>query len=319
MPAAILERARSDAAPMQSPLTCPACGAPMEGPVGGFRFECRRCGCFRSTLPIAIDDDHVGDGGDEAAFDAAIAGTRERNFDVVLERLQRYVPAKGAAILEVGCAYGAFLAAAARRGYAAFGIEPDAARAARATRNVAEAGTVWAGYFPEDVPPGRRFHAIVFNDVFEHLPDPLGAARALPALLHERGVVAINLPNCKGIFFRVAEVLRRIGAPGPHDRLWQIGFPSPHLSYFHPDALARLLDRAGFRERERRDLQTLAIRELWPRLRYNNRMPVAALRLIWLAVVVASPLLAALPADVSLQIFDIRDDARASRRAASAS
>jgi 2-polyprenyl-3-methyl-5-hydroxy-6-metoxy-1,4-benzoquinol methylase len=319
MPAAIVERARSAAVPMQAPLVCPACAAPMQGPVGGFRFECRRCGCFRSTLAIAIDDDRVTDRDDEAAFDAAIAGTRQRNFDIVLDRLRCYVPADGAAILEVGCAYGAFLAAAARRGYAAFGIEPDAARAARAMRNVANAGTVWAGYFPADVPPGHRFHAIVFNDVFEHLPDPLGAARALPALLHERGVVAINLPNCKGIFFRVAEVLRRVGVSGPHDRLWQIGFPSPHLSYFQPDALARLLARAGFRERERRNLPTLVIRELWPRLRYNNRMPVAALRLIWLAVVVGSPLLALLPADISLQIFDIRDDARASRPAATAS
>jgi 2-polyprenyl-3-methyl-5-hydroxy-6-metoxy-1,4-benzoquinol methylase len=319
MPAAIVERARSAAVPMQAPLVCPACAAPMQGPVGGFRFECRRCGCFRSTLAIAIDDDRVADRDDQAEFDAAIAGTRQRNFDIVLDRLQRYIPADGAAILEVGCAYGAFLAAAARRGYAAFGIEPDAARAARAMRNVANAGTVWAGYFPADVPPGHRFHAIVFNDVFEHLPDPLGAARALPALLHERGVVAINLPNCKGIFFRVAEVLRRVGVSGPHDRLWQIGFPSPHLSYFQPDALARLLARAGFRERERRNLPTLAIRELWPRLRYNNRMPVPALRLIWLAVVVGSPLLALLPADISLQIFDIRDDARASRPAATAS
>ena len=48
-------------------------------------------------------------------------------------------------------------------------------------------------------------------------------------------------------------------------------------------------------------------------------MPVPALRLIWLAVVVGSPLLALLPADISLQIFDIRDDARASRPAATAS
>jgi 2-polyprenyl-3-methyl-5-hydroxy-6-metoxy-1,4-benzoquinol methylase len=319
MSAAFVERARSDAAPMRAPLACPACEAPMEGPVGGFRFECRRCGCFRSTLPIAIDDDRVTDRDDETAFDAAVAGARQRNFDIVLDRLQCYVPARGAAILEVGCAYGAFLAAAARRGYAAFGIEPDAARAARAMRNVADAGAVWAGYFPADGPPDRRFHAVVFNDVFEHLPDPLGAARALPALLHERGVVAINLPNCKGIFFRVAEALRCAGVPGPHDRLWQIGFPSPHLSYFQPDALAKLLERAGFRERERRDLPTLAIRELWPRLRYNNMMPVAALRLIWLVVVVASPLLAWLPADISLQIFDIRDDARASPRAATAS
>lgn len=320
MPAAILERARSGAVPMPVSLTCPACEAPMKGPVGGFRFECRRCGCFRSTLPIAIDADRIADRGDEAAFDAAIAGMRERNFDIVLDRLQRYVPAQGARLLEVGCAYGSFLAAAARRGYVAFGIEPDAARATRAMGSVAGGGTVWSGYFPADLPHGQRFHAIVFNDVFEHLPDPLSAARALPALLHDGGVVAINLPNCTGIFFRVADVLRRIGVSGPHDRLWQIGFPSPHLSYFQPDALAKLLERAGFRERERRSLQTLSIGELWPRLRYNNRMPVAALRLIWLGVVVASPLLAVLPADISLQIFDRRsDDARASRGATGAS
>jgi len=319
MPAAILGRARSDAGVVQAPLACPACDAPMEGPVGGFRYECRRCGCFRSTLPVGIGDRRSDGERDEAAFAAGLAGTRPRNDRTVLDRLQRYVPAKNASILEVGCAYGAFLGAASSRGYIPFGIEPDEARAARAMHVVADAGTVWKGYFPEDVPAGRRFHAIVFNDVFEHLPDPLRAARALPGLLHEDGVVVVNLPDCRGIFFRVADVLRRIGLRGPHDRLWQIGFPSPHLSYFQPDALAKLLGRAGFRERERRSLRTLSVGELWPRLRYNNTMPIAALRMIWLAVVVVSPMFALLPADISLQIFDRHADDGASRVADDAS
>jgi hypothetical protein len=126
--------------------------------------------------------------------------------------------------------------------------------------------------------------------------------------LHEEGVVAINLPNCRGIFFRAADALRRVGVRGPHDRLWQIGFPSPHLSYFQPDALTKLLARAGFRERERRSLRTLTIGELWPRLRYNNRMPVPALGLVWLVVVGLAPVLALLPADISMQIFSAGGD-----------
>jgi SAM-dependent methyltransferase len=315
MSVAILDRGSARATAADVRPACPVCDAPMDGPVAGFRFECRGCGCYRSTLPVGIDDRRACDARDEAAFEAAIAQTRRRNFATVLDRLERHVPARGARVLEVGCAYGAFLDAAAARGYVVSGIEPDAPRAARARRRVA-AATLWQGYFPQDVPPGQRFDAIVFNDVFEHLRDPLGAARALPALLREGGVVAINLPDCRGVFFRVAEVLRRLGARGPHDRLWQIGFPSPHVSYFQPDALAKLLARAGFRERERRRLSTLDVRELWPRLRYNNRMPAAALRLTWLAVVLLSPLLAVLPADISLQIFG-PDDGATSGAAAS--
>jgi hypothetical protein len=155
MSAAILDRARALDAATKAP-TCPACEASMHGPVDGYRFECRRCRCFRSTLAVAIDGGRPADRGDEAAFDAAIARTRQRNFGTVLDRLERYVPTTGSRILEVGCAYGAFLEAAGERGYAACGIEPDAGRATRAMQNVAGAGSVWRGYFPQDVPRGER-------------------------------------------------------------------------------------------------------------------------------------------------------------------
>ena len=85
--------------------------------------------------------------------------------------------------------------------------------------------------------------------------------------LREGGLLVLNLPSSSGAVFRAATLLDRIGLHGPLDRLWQRGFPSPHLSYFDPDGLASLAARHGFREVHRSDLATVALGGLWKRLR----------------------------------------------------
>ena len=122
----------------------------------------------------------------------------------------------------------------------------------------------------------------------------------------------MNLPSSKGALYRLARLMDRIGLPGPLARLWQRGFPSPHLSYFHPELLAELLGRAGFREVHRGSLATFTHAGLWQRLRWDrgSSLPVAAA--MWMGLSLMIPFARILPSDISLQVFE-RDggDARA--------
>lgn len=150
---------------------------------------------------------------------------------------------------------------------------------------------------------GGAYDVITFNDVFEHLPDVSAALGACRERLREGGLLVLNLPNSRGTVFRVAALLDRIGFHGPLDRLWQKGFPSPHLHYFHPDCLAELARRHGFREVHRGELATVELRGLWHRLRYDRTSSLPGSFLSWLAISLAFPALRLLPSDISLQMF----------------
>jgi SAM-dependent methyltransferase len=286
---------------------CPVCATPMRGPAGGFRYDCPACGHASATLPVAIvQGAFTLREGDRAA---ALEPLRRRNFETLLDRLARLQPP--GTLLEVGCAHGWFLDAAAARGYRVHGLEPDAPIAAQALRR---GHAVTTGFFPAALPADARYDAIVFNDVLEHLPDPAGALRAVHDRLVPGGLAAINLPSSRGALYRIACALHALGWRAPHDRLWQAGFPSPHLSYFRPEGLARMAHAAGLGEVDRVALPSVVHDGLWERLRYDARAGLAARSLSWLALTLALPLLRALPSDIVLAIFR-RDDAPDQRRA----
>jgi SAM-dependent methyltransferase len=288
----------------KAPARCPVCGGTLHGPIAGFRYDCPDC-AYASARPLAA---MPGAGAVELHEDrreAALAPLRARNFEIVLDRLA--VCGGEGRLLDVGCAHGWFLDAARRRGYTASGIEPDAAVAAQA---VQRGHDVVHGPFPDVLSPGDRFDVVVFNDVFEHLPDPRAALFATARALRPGGLLAINLPDSRGVFYRLAEALRRIGWRGPHDRLWQIGFPSPHVSYFHPDALMRLASGICFAEIDRRALPSIARQGLWQRLRYDPRASLLSSAATWLVVALAVPIVRRLPSDISLTIFRRMPDPR---------
>ncbi|HEX6137266.1 MAG TPA: class I SAM-dependent methyltransferase, partial [Casimicrobiaceae bacterium] len=113
----------------------------------------------------------------------------------------------------------------------------------------------------------------------------------------------------RGVFYRTAEALRRVGWRAPHDRLWQVGFPSPHLSYFDPDALARLVADSGFEEADRRPLPSMMRQGLWQRLRYDPRASWMSCAVAWLALSLAAPAVRLLPSDIFVAIFRRLPDA----------
>jgi SAM-dependent methyltransferase len=259
-------------------------------------YRCSACGFRSSSLAVHINDAQI----DEERREFALHDLRLQNFETVLDWLAESGLRRSDRILEVGCGHGWFLVAAKARGYQALGIEPDKHIAAIAQANGAAVRT---GFFPDVVEPGEKFDAIIFNDVFEHLPDPLAAMNDVRSRLGPSGIVAINLPVATGLFYRIAEVLDRFGGPGPLQRMWQLGFPSPHLSYFSAEQLSALAARCGLREIVRRSLPSLQIRGLWQRLRYDPNQSLLVAVLMWPTLVVLTPLLRFLPHDIGVQFF----------------
>jgi SAM-dependent methyltransferase len=272
-------------------------------------FACPACGYLASNLSPRIGDRASSDVLDEEHRVLALVSLRRKNFDRILDRIDSMTSPDRRSLLEVGCAHGWFLDAAAQRGYAVHGIEPDAPIGALASGKGHE---VTIGFFPDALPPGARFDIIVFNDVLEHLPDPRAALAACLRRLEHGGLLVLNLPSSNGVFFRLAAFLDRMRLSGPFERMWQKGFPSPHLSYFHPDVLTRLAQREGFTEIYRGELDTLDRRGLWQRLRLDRRSSLPGATIAWLGIMALTPLSGLFASDIALQIYK-PVDAQASR------
>lgn len=157
---------------------------------------------------------------------------------VLLDWIERQVP-RGR-ILEVGCAGGYFLKAAAARGWSPVGVEIAASAAQFARERMGL--DVRTGTLDDVNLPGGGFDAVYLGDVLEHLPAPLAALRELNRLLRPGGVVMIAGP------VTLNSLDRRLGllayrALGRTKTLHQ---PPYHLTEFTPRTLAGAVTRAGF-------------------------------------------------------------------------
>ena len=260
--------------------TCPVCAASAR-PLKDWLFRCPACRFEFTTLTPG------GGTGIEG-----LEALRKENFERLLDRLEKIIPLRGVRALEIGPADGWFLEAAARRGARVSGLEPDEDLARRARARGLDVET---GFFPDGLTDKGPYRLLVFNDVFEHLPDPAEALRRSSSLLAPGGVLAINLPNSGGALYRVAKLLSLAGVDAPLERLWQKGLPSPHLSLFAPDNLARLArEAAGFELLDVFPLRTITREGLGERVASTHRGLGGAVLFagIWLTSFVYAPPLA---------------------------
>ncbi len=222
--------------------TCPACASAATQQVvyRKWGYAIRRCpGCGLGSTEIhgidldglytpdyfhgAMKDGYVDYRGSEAIL--------RKEFRSALRSLQRTGRSSGR-LLEIGCAYGFFLAEA-RKSFKVRGIEAceDAANFCRSRgleviRGLAGAETI-ASNSPVDV--------VVMLDVIEHLPDPLTTLQLVNAQLNPGGCVLITTGDWDSILSRV------MGSS------WRLMTPPQHLFFFSKRTLAAVLARAGFR------------------------------------------------------------------------
>jgi 2-polyprenyl-3-methyl-5-hydroxy-6-metoxy-1,4-benzoquinol methylase len=137
-------------------------------------------------------------------------------------------------IVDVGCAYGAFLDALREEGLKGFGIDvsADAVRYMRRVLGIAAARGPFESIARSALP--RRIAGITLWYVLEHFTDVEGVLRRARALLGTGGVLAFSTPNGRGISAR-RDLLAFLRAS-----------PADHFTVFSPRGLRALLGRHGF-------------------------------------------------------------------------
>ncbi len=243
-------------------------------------FQCPSCSTWGSTLPIGINSD-AHEKLDEDQRETGLAELRRHNDAVVVDRLLEHGLERGDTLLDVGCAHGWFLNAARARGIDAQGIEPDEAVAARA-----DSTGVRIGFFPDVLDDDERFAAITYNDVLEHFPDARSAVAATARHLEPGGLLSVNIPNSRGLFYRLAMLCHLLGLRSAFDRLWQVGLPSPHVWFFDRAGLTRLGEEEGLQLVSAGSLDSTRRKGLWQRA-HADRKPsltsVVGVAVVWLA------------------------------------
>jgi len=159
---------------------------------------------------------------------------RIKTFDRALRRVLKkwsITPQSSHRILDIGCAGGAFLKAAADLGFSGVGVEPSAW--------LCEQGKILYGL---DLRPGdltrhvflpESFFMVTLWDVLEHLTQPGDILDRAHGLLSNDGYLIVNLPNYNSL------VSRLLGSHWPF-------LLNVHLTYFTPKTLGLMLKQHGF-------------------------------------------------------------------------
>ena len=232
------------ALPDRESVDCPLCGR--EPRPFGVDFQglhlarCGACGLeFQHPRPVFeqlaaavyTTDYHP-------AGHAAVDRGRERTFARQMDRLERYVRRRPAALLDVGCGAGALLGYARGRGWEAAGTDISVTEAARR-----HGAPIWEGQLPDIDFDGACFDAIRLNHVLEHTPDPLRELRQARRLVAGDGVLLIGVPNLAGLSIRLKSWQSRLGLKR---RRWKHYGALHHLWFFTPATLAALVELSGF-------------------------------------------------------------------------
>jgi SAM-dependent methyltransferase len=160
-----------------------------------------------------------------------------------IRRIRRLLPGGEAGetrLLDIGCAYGPFLAAAGEAGFAPAGIDPaeDAVRYVREKLRL----PAFRGFFPDPIRQitiqDRSFSVISLWYVIEHFEDLRRVLREINRLLKPGGVLAFSSPSFGGISARKSPA-------GFLERS-----PPDHWTVLDPRHIRPLLARYGFRLRQ---------------------------------------------------------------------
>lgn len=134
-----------------------------------------------------------------------------------------------ARLLEIGSAYGMFLAAADRAGYQVRGVELSQVGAERTRANFGF--EVFCGELADS--PADAADVVCAFDTIEHVPDPLVFLRQVRQRLAPNGLVMLSLPSYASW---PAQLLGR--------RWWTLK-PAEHITHFTPQTLGTVAARAG--------------------------------------------------------------------------
>jgi len=242
----------------RSPLNCPICKKPRNVsvlarfPEESYR-QCPHCGIiYLARLgepPIEYEKDYF-----FSDYKKQYGKTYLEDFPSLVEAGKRRLEhikdilrsTNGKpSILDIGCAYGPFLTAAAECGFSPAGVEPaqDAARYVKETLGF----PCYNGFFPaanaEEVhrlanDSEGGFDAVTLWYVIEHFEEVGKVLQEIHGLLKEGGALAFSTPSFSGISGRKSLAVFLKSSPPDHYTIWS------------PKICAWILRRYGFRLRK---------------------------------------------------------------------
>lgn len=280
-------------------LVCPACGAVLRRSRHAWHLVCASCSYEGSDLVPSILDQKPGGELNELARASGLEPLRRENFRRLHARLLRWRSSTGGqrlSLLDVGCAHGWFLEQV-RVDFDPLGLEPDPFIA---TQTRARGLAVRQGFFPDVLDETERFDVICFNDVLEHIPDVVLTLRHCLNHLRDGGLVVVNAPARTGALYRTAKFLDRLSLSGSFKRMWQVGFPSPHVHYFDRASITRVAARAGFTVIDSITLPSIRVSGLYARIRSDRELARWKALLLAAGIATAYPLLRILPPDIEV-------------------
>jgi len=211
---------------------------------GGEFWRCRACGVVRMhPLPQP-----AGPGEDYQGFDLTTYRKFMEKFRIPqYERDIASMRRCGASgrLLDIGCGMGEFLDVAARHGFSVTGIEPSPTASEIAARR----HIVLRGEFLDLDLGDRRFDTVTLWSVLEHVHSPADVLTRIGALTERGGVLALRVPDVRGILPGLARAIHKVTfgrVSDPLRVLYQLDWHYKHFTGFDRRTLARAVENAGF-------------------------------------------------------------------------
>ncbi len=170
----------------------------------------------------------------------------------IMRRIEQYLPAKSARVLDIGCGAGLLAESLARAGCSVLGVDEAAAAIEAAQRHAkAHAPGLDLGYrvasIDELAQENQRFQVITALEVIEHAPDPQGFIDSLATLLEPGGLLFLSTLNRTAASYGVAklgaEYMLGLLPVGTHE--WRKFITPRELGVFFRGAGLRLADASG--------------------------------------------------------------------------
>lgn len=281
--------------------SCPVCGGPLKikHKLRFNVYRCSKCGLLNSDAQFehSFQSDL-----ESAARDIGLKHLRLKNFDTIIAELLKYKADKGKISgLEIGSGNGWWLETCRKNNIDCIGIEPERIYENYHKENKLQ---IVYGFYPEVSPKKEGgYDFIIFNDVFEHIPDINGLLQSLRQDLSDNGVLIINLPMSSGFFYKMAVRMHRLGMSSSLTRMWQFNFHSPHMNYFNEQNMKMLLDKHGFSAVNVLKLDTLDFSSVKERIMADRGISKAKALLMTTALMLMKPVITSSEPDIKAFFF----------------
>ena len=231
-------------------IDCDLCGSENKKLViveNGYPISrCLNCGfVYVSRIPEIENGKVIGE---YYVEDRAEIETGRKRYEPVTEFLLGEIhrvksPGK---LLDVGCGYGFFLAAARTARWEVFGIDlSETAIEYARTKNDLE--NVACTDFSAGLFDGDRFDVVNLTNVLEHVPSPTKTLNDCTEVLADSGVLLIRVPNMEfnNLKHTFLPLLRILGLGKGGDLCYLASPPPLHLTGFSDKTLRKYFAKAG--------------------------------------------------------------------------